>query len=90
MFATDFTTRLFLLARPHRPMAGNLGLEVAEARPVKTLPQVHLGYGYCAPFFRLRQHLAFAVVNGRDRPVGRHVRVGAADEEDVVLARARR
>src|SRR6059036_861765 len=75
------------LPRPYGPMAGNLRLEIAEARPIEPLVQVHFRDRHSAPLLRLGEHFAFAVVNRRDHPVARRVGVSAADEIDVIFTR---
>ena len=70
-------------------MPRDLGPEIAQAGPIESLIKVHFRDGDGAPVFGLRENAAFAVINRRDHPIGFDVRVGAADEENVIFAGAR-
>src|SRR2546429_1826150 len=59
-----------------------------RSRPERALVQVHFGDADRAPFPGLSQHAAVLAIDGGEHPVARHVFVGAADEIDMVLARA--
>ena len=55
---------------------------------MQALVEIHFGHGDRAPFLGLGERLAVVVVDRRDHPVRGDVGVGAADDVDVVLARA--
>src|SRR5437899_10559019 len=78
----------FRFARPNGSMARNFGFEITEARPVEPLAQIHFGHDDGSPVFGLREDVAFEIENCRLYPMLRAVGVGAADDEDVVLASA--
>src|SRR5437899_2823750 len=59
----------WLLAHVHRPVAGNLGLEIAEADPLQALIEVHFRDGHRTPVLGLRGHGAGMVIDGGDHPV---------------------
>ena len=58
---------------------GNLGLEVAQAMPINTLVQINFGNRHRAPFLCLCERFAIMTVNGRQHPIRRRIRIGAAD-----------
>src|SRR5262249_60907508 len=69
-------TGSLLLALRARDVRGsvplNLGLEVAEADPLRAPVEVHLGDGHGAPLTALCHDLAGVVEDGGDHPVARH------------------
>src|SRR5437762_11971967 len=90
VFSTPLLRRPFRrrFARGDRAVAGDVGFEIAQARPAGAGVQVHLGDGHGAPVLRQRDRAAGVVEDGAEHPLVRYVLVGAADEVDVVLAGA--
>src|SRR5688572_20965563 len=74
---------------PRRTMTRNPGFEITDAGPHQSLAQIHSRNDDGPPLLAFRNGFAFVVVNGRQHPVARDVLVSAADEIDVVFARAR-
>src|SRR6266700_6324554 len=72
-----------------RTVPGNLRLEIAQARPFRRLVEVHFSHNDRSPFLGQGDRFSCVIENGRDHPVARDVFVGAADQIDVVLRRAR-
>ena len=70
-------------------MTRNFRAKIAKTRPVEPFSQIDFGHCDRAPFGGLCQHMAFAIIDAGDHPVVRDIRVGTADDKDVVLAGAR-
>src|SRR5213594_1861947 len=77
-----------LLSARDRTLPWNLGFEITQPRPERALVQVHFCDADRAPFAGLGQHAAVPAIDGGKHPVARHVFVSAADQIDMVLARA--
>ena len=71
---------LFSFTKQDWPMPQVFRFEIAEARPVKPLAEVHFGDGDGAPLRGLRQHATLTVVNRGNHPVQICAAVGAAGE----------
>src|SRR2546426_7908851 len=77
-----------LLCARDRTLPRNLGFEITQPRPERALVQVHFCDADRAPFPGLGEHAPVLAIDGGEHPVARHVFVSAADEIDLVLARA--
>src|SRR3989442_11220858 len=69
-------------------LAWNLGFEITQPRPERALVQIHFCDADSSPFPGLGEHAAVLAIDGGEHPIPRHVFVRAADEIDLVLARA--
>src|SRR5216117_2120205 len=76
------------LSARDRTLPRNLGFEITQPRPERALVQVHFRDADSSPIFCLGEHAAILAKDGGEPPVARHVFVSAADEIDLVLARA--
>src|SRR2546426_5879519 len=77
-----------LFSTRNRTLVRNLGFEVTQPWPERALVQVHFRNANGAPLFRLREHAAVLAIDRGEHPVARHVFVSAADDVNLVLARA--
>ncbi len=84
----SFSLSLVQFAGHGRAVTRQLAFEIPEAGPLETAVEIHFGHDDGSPLFSLRQRLSGVVENRRDHPVARKVLVRAADEIDLVLARA--